>query len=212
VTGKIMRRDRPELIWHAGGHIDMLRVMGVPRGNNEVDRGQYDQPCDTEWASGAMMLMRRALLEDIGLLPEEYFFGQEEWDFSTAALRAGWRIRYVPEFAGVHDQGGSYAPGHPVLIVYNGGRNKLIYAEKYLPRILWQPWRALYWLYLRVWWPRRARWHGSTASDYKARIVAADLAFRDHTRGARVQLADLLAAGQKIGPTVSWGSNWARQG
>jgi GT2 family glycosyltransferase len=47
---------------------------------------------DTEFATGAAMLIRRRTLAEIGLLPEEYFFGIEDIDYSLQALRHKLRI------------------------------------------------------------------------------------------------------------------------
>src|SRR2546421_3367971 len=124
VTGKILFGDQRNVIWQAGGKIDRLRVQGIPRAWNQTDRGQYDAPCETGWASGAMLLVPRRTIEKVGLLPEEYFFGVEEWEYSTSVRTRGLKILYVPSFKSYHYAGGSYRAGHPVLIVYNGFRNK----------------------------------------------------------------------------------------
>jgi GT2 family glycosyltransferase len=208
VTGKVLYDDPPNLIWHAGGYIHPIRRQGMTRGFREIDRGQYDQICETHWASGAMMLIKRRVLETVGLLPEEYFFGQEEWDYSVAVRRAAFKILYVPEFKAFHKAGGSYPAGHPVLIVYNSVRNKLIFNQKYLPKPMWHLWRLLYWVYLQVLWPRRARWGCRTEQDYQVRLQAARLAFKDH-RGIRpIELADLKDAARRLGPTPTWGAGW----
>src|SRR4030095_15805611 len=96
--------------------------------------------CETFWASGAMLLIPRRTIEKVGPLPEEYFFGVEEWDYSTAVLAAGLKILYIHTFKGYHDAGGNYKAVDPVLIVYNGIRNKLVFAEKYLSTPVWFLW------------------------------------------------------------------------
>lgn len=209
VTGKILYTGRRDVIWHAGGYIHPLRIMGVPRGSGEVDRGQYDVPCDTRWASGAMSLVSRSVLDRVGCLPEEYFFGQEEWDYSTAVLRAGYRIRYVPEFKAYHDAGGSYRAGHPVLNIYNGYRNKMTYARKYMNPVVFPAWRLLLWLYLRVGWPRLARKWAHTEQDYRVLVRAGRMAFSDFNGVERIELETLLHAARRLGPTPTWGSGWA---
>jgi GT2 family glycosyltransferase len=47
---------------------------------------------DTEFAAGTAMLIRRKTLAEIGLLPEEYFFGVDDLDYSVNALRNKFRI------------------------------------------------------------------------------------------------------------------------
>jgi GT2 family glycosyltransferase len=204
VTGKIMYSNPKNMIWQAGGHIDLYRAQGIARGMNEEDIGKYDEICDTGWASGAMSLISRATLEKVGLLPEEYFFGQEEWDYSTAILRNHLRIIYVPQFKSYHSAGGSYRAQHPILNIYGGYINKMIYARKYLPSSLWIPWKCVFWLYLRLYWPRLARKYAETAGDHAVLVKAAHLAFVDHAHLTRVTRRDLEIAAIKLNVDSSW--------
>lgn len=55
-------------------------------------------PQDTrpvDWLAGASMLIRRQVLEQIGLFDESYFLYFEETDLCLRANRAGWRTDYV---------------------------------------------------------------------------------------------------------------------
>jgi GT2 family glycosyltransferase len=204
VTGKILFKPPDCRIWHAGGRIDPIRGQAVTRGLRQVDRGQYDFPCETRWASGAMMLVKRLVMDTVGLLPEEYFFGQEEWDYSTAVRKTGYKIWYVPAFVAYHDVGASYKAGHPILIAYNAARNKQIYQEKYLPKHVFEAWRLFYRLYLQYAWPWRARRGSASDSEYRIRVEAARLAFHDHKGIRRVELADLTDVACRLGSSASW--------
>jgi len=61
----------------------------------------------TDWVSGASMMIRQAVFEKIGLLDEEYFLYFEELDFCLQAKKAGWECWYVPESRLVHLAGQS---------------------------------------------------------------------------------------------------------
>lgn len=208
VTGKIMYKDPPNVFWQAGGHVDPFRVQGIPRGKGEVDQGQYDEISETGWASGAMSLIPRATLEKVGFLPEEYFFGQEEWDYSTAILRAGLKIIYVPTFKAYHEAGGSYQAGHPVLNIYGGYLNKMIYAKKYMTPFQFRLWRIAFWLYLKFQWPKLARKGCSNEEDYQICLRAGYMAFEDHKRISTVGLKELQDAGRRLGSTPTYGNSW----
>lgn len=54
------------------------------------------------WVSGASLLVRRAVLDAIGLLDDGYFLYYEEVDFCRRARRAGWRIWHEPASRVVH--------------------------------------------------------------------------------------------------------------
>lgn len=55
-----------------------------------------------DWVSGASMIVRRAVFDDIGLMDEHYFLYYEELDFTLRAARAGWPCWFVPESRVVH--------------------------------------------------------------------------------------------------------------
>ncbi|MFN0242933.1 MAG: glycosyltransferase family 2 protein [Planctomycetota bacterium] len=55
-----------------------------------------------DWVSGASMIVRRAVFDDVGLMDEEYFLYYEELDFTLRAARAGWPCWFVPESRVVH--------------------------------------------------------------------------------------------------------------
>jgi GT2 family glycosyltransferase len=53
------------------------------------------------------MIVRRAVLEQIGLMDEGYFLYFEEADFCWRAKAAGWEIWHVPESRVMHLEGAS---------------------------------------------------------------------------------------------------------
>jgi GT2 family glycosyltransferase len=63
-----------------------------------------DEPMQVDWVTGAAMMVRKAVFEDIGLLDEGYFLYFDEVDFCFRARRAGWLAYYVPDAVAVHLQ------------------------------------------------------------------------------------------------------------
>lgn len=61
--------------------------------------------CD--WVSGASMIVRREVFEDIGLMDDNFFLYFEEVDFCWRAKKAGWQVWYVPESRVLHLEGAS---------------------------------------------------------------------------------------------------------
>jgi GT2 family glycosyltransferase len=61
-----------------------------------------DEPCPTDWVSGASMIVRREVFEKVGLLDDSYFMYYEETDFCLRARRADWPCWYVPGSRVVH--------------------------------------------------------------------------------------------------------------
>jgi len=54
------------------------------------------------WVSGACLLIRRAALEQIGLLDERLFMYSEDVDWCHRAQKGGWRVCYYPAAQVVH--------------------------------------------------------------------------------------------------------------
>jgi N-acetylglucosaminyl-diphospho-decaprenol L-rhamnosyltransferase len=59
-------------------------------------------PSRADWVSGASMLVRREVFEQIGGLDEEYFLYYEELDFCRRAADRGWQCWTVPQSRVVH--------------------------------------------------------------------------------------------------------------
>jgi GT2 family glycosyltransferase len=59
-------------------------------------------PIEIDWVSGAFMMVRSAVFDQIGLLDESYFLYYEETDLILRAKRAGWSCWHVPQSRVVH--------------------------------------------------------------------------------------------------------------
>ncbi|TPE49743.1 glycosyltransferase family 2 protein [Amaricoccus solimangrovi] len=55
-----------------------------------------------DWLMGASVMMRRAMLDEIGLFDEGFFLYYEETDLCLRAARAGWKAVYVPGSRVIH--------------------------------------------------------------------------------------------------------------
>jgi N-acetylglucosaminyl-diphospho-decaprenol L-rhamnosyltransferase len=75
----------------------LARYRGLPFMCNEV------RVCD--WVSGAALIIRRAVVEQVGLLDDEYFLYFEEVDYCKRARQQGWPVWYVPQAEIVHREG-----------------------------------------------------------------------------------------------------------
>ncbi len=61
-----------------------------------------DHPSEVDWVSGASLMVKHAVIEEIGLLDEAYFLYYEELDFCLRAAKAGYSCWHVPESRVVH--------------------------------------------------------------------------------------------------------------
>ena len=61
--------------------------------------------CTADWVCGAGMILRRTMLDQIGLLDEGLFTYFDDIDIGLRARRAGWETWYVPESRIIHLEG-----------------------------------------------------------------------------------------------------------
>jgi N-acetylglucosaminyl-diphospho-decaprenol L-rhamnosyltransferase len=55
-----------------------------------------DEPRDVDWVSFSCVLLRREVVERVGLLDEGYYMFFEDSDYCRAARESGFRVRYFP--------------------------------------------------------------------------------------------------------------------
>jgi N-acetylglucosaminyl-diphospho-decaprenol L-rhamnosyltransferase len=70
------------------------------------------EPIKTDWVSGASMMIRREVFEQVGLLDDTYFMYFEETDFCLQAAKKGWECWYVPSSRVMHLVGQSTGISH----------------------------------------------------------------------------------------------------
>ncbi len=131
---KIYFAGQKEKIWFAGGQVNWLYNKGIMKGYNEIDKGQYDLPAiqETEYITGCCLLIKRATIEKIGLMPEDYFLYYEDTDWSLAAQGVGFKCVFVPRAKIWHKGSKSSIEGSPSYIYYHI-RNGLILAQRFAP-------------------------------------------------------------------------------
>ena len=120
---------------------DFYRVDGLPgnRGVWEIDRGQYDREEYVFSACGGSAAYRRAMLDQIGLLDEDFFFSCEDVDLGWRAQLAGWPCVYAPNAVVYHKL---KATGGGATASYYDGRNFLWLIAKNYPASLWKIYRG----------------------------------------------------------------------
>ena len=66
-----------------------------------------EEPIRPQWTSFACVLIRHAVVEQIGLMDEGYFMYFDDLDYCRKARNAGWEILHLPQARVVHLRGGS---------------------------------------------------------------------------------------------------------
>jgi GT2 family glycosyltransferase len=92
-----------------------------------------DQIHEVEVLAGAFMLLRRATLDKVGLLDEDYFMYGEDIDLSYRIIKGGYKNYYFPETTIIHYKGESTKKGsvNYVKVFYNA---MIIFARKHFSK------------------------------------------------------------------------------
>jgi GT2 family glycosyltransferase len=86
---------------------ETISLAGFDKLHWPIKRIKLSDPFETGFVSGACMMARRSMLQEIGLLDEDFFFFSEEIDLCYRARKAGWKVFFVPSAAAVHMEAGS---------------------------------------------------------------------------------------------------------
>ena len=92
-----------------------------------------EQTAEVEVLSGSCMMVRKAAMDQVGLLDEDYFMYGEDIDWCYRFHQAGWKIYYVPTTAIIHFRGES-GRGTPLKILYRKSQAMSIFVNKHMAR------------------------------------------------------------------------------
>lgn len=195
VASKMLLYDRRDHLHTAGDYFTVDGQAGN-RGVWQRDEGQFDREEYVFSACGGSSVYRRALLDAVGLLDDDFFFLLEDIDLGWRAQLAGWRCLYTPHAVVYHHLS---ATGGGVTASYYDGRNRIILLTKNYPTALWRKYGWLIvrgqfraaWAALRAWRGKaaRARLRGMLAG---LRALPASWRKRRAIQAARVVSMDYL--------------------
>jgi GT2 family glycosyltransferase len=154
----VYHHDEPNINQSAGGRL--TRFWDAHHlAQNQPDEGQFTEPHPVDWISGCAILVRRSVIEQVGMIDARYFYFWEETEWCLRAKRAGWRIVHVPQsklwHKGVQRE---YRP--KATVTYYATRNRLLTMAKHGAPF---PARAMAWLQIArtlTSWTVKPKWRG----------------------------------------------------
>jgi len=96
---------------------------------------QHDKTKVVDQVMGAFFMIKRKVLDKIGLLDEHFFIWYEEVDFCKRALKAGWKTYFYADTHIIHQKGESFAQKAPLDKQLILNRSLLYYFYKHQSRI-----------------------------------------------------------------------------
>ena len=127
--GKIYRMDDPKRLDHLGGRWNRKKIDFDYVGYREMDGEEWTSPLELDYVTGAAMMIRREVLEKVGLFDPRFFLFWEESDLCFRARRAGFLVKTCPEAKVWHKISASFTGGKPHA-AYFLWRNRLLWIER----------------------------------------------------------------------------------
>ncbi len=124
----VMYYKNPDRIWSAGAKIGLLGYASHLGKGQKMD--SYNLPSRVPYICGCAILIKRDVINRVGLLDAEYFAYFEDADYCFRARKAGYRCLYVPSPTVWHKVNAEWI-NSPVQAYYNM-RNPFMFARKNL--------------------------------------------------------------------------------
>lgn len=137
VGGRILHGgSRPESIWFDGGVVDGARYGATSHLNSGKHHASTPSAgiLDVDYVTGACMLIRTRAVEQVGLIPEDYFLYFEETDYCKRMQEKSWRTVVDQDVVLSHFKrsSGDLPTAH---YVYYMTRNRLHFANRYFEQL-----------------------------------------------------------------------------
>jgi GT2 family glycosyltransferase len=122
----ILYYNDPDRIWSAGGRVSLFGFAS--HWGKGLARRSCNSPCLVDYINGCAILIKKEVIDKIGLLDSTYFLYFEDSDFCFRARAAGYESLYVPSPAVWHKATASWITNRVQAYYYI--RNAIIFAKK----------------------------------------------------------------------------------
>jgi len=129
-------KGRKDVINFAGEKINFYTSRGKRFGRFEIDEGQHDEIRENDKIDGSCMLIKREVVEKVGMFDPIYFAYWEEADLCMRIKNTGFKLMYAPKARIWHKIGVSWDTYFTYFIIYHYlVRNRLIFMWRYASAI-----------------------------------------------------------------------------
>jgi GT2 family glycosyltransferase len=153
-TSKIVYADDPNMVWNCGGWVSRLglrRYHGMRKRVVDLPATGFRQ---VTFVTGCSMFLRASILSQAGMLCEDFFFGEEDIEFSRRLRKL--RLKSICVYDAVvrhkvsesfRKVGGTHAQVGRAYIYY---LNRFVHFRRYWPSAAWNLWRGVYTVYISI--------------------------------------------------------------
>jgi GT2 family glycosyltransferase len=127
---KIKYYSHPNVIQYAGFNpMNVYTGRTTSIGQWEEDLGQHNISRKTSAAHGCAMMVKREILEKVGMFAEKFFLYYEEWDWSARITKAHYKIWYTADAEIYHKESLTVGKSNPIKVYYHT-RNRILYMRR----------------------------------------------------------------------------------
>jgi len=114
VGPRVLYPGEPARVWCAGGMMTWRQNLSTLLGHGELDGPQWQTNRAVDYVAGCALIIRRDVIDAVGLFDATYFAYMEDVDLCLRVARAGYGVLSAGEVACRHDAssatGGGYNP------------------------------------------------------------------------------------------------------
>ncbi|MFT5747778.1 MAG: GT2 family glycosyltransferase, partial [Saprospiraceae bacterium] len=127
---KIRYFYQPDTIQYAGfTPINKFTGRNKLIGKGEKDKGQHDLAKAVPYGHGAAMMVRKSVIQAVGMMSEDYFLYYEELDWCEQIRKAGFTIFFEPKAVIYHKESLAVGKESPIKVFYQN-RNRIWYMKR----------------------------------------------------------------------------------
>jgi hypothetical protein len=134
ISPKLLYFDQPHVLQYVGyTEMNYYTAINSCIGQYEIDNGQYDSVIGkTAFAHGAAMMVRRSVINKVGLMADNSFLYYEELDWCERAKKAGFEIWINTNVSIYHKESISVGK-KSALKEYFMNRNRILFIRRNAP-------------------------------------------------------------------------------
>ena len=95
--GKIFYQETPNLIWYAGGNVNLKRAKISHRGIRQNDSAEFSKPLQTDYITGCCLFTSMEVINQLNGFDERFNMYGEDVDLCLRAKEEGIQCYYWPE-------------------------------------------------------------------------------------------------------------------
>ena len=131
VCPKIRFHHNPTVIQYAGfNKMNLLTGKNTAVGSLETDNGQHDISGYTHSAHGCAMMVKKEVIEKVGMMEEKFFVYYDESDWSARIIKAGYKIYYQAKGLCFHKESISMGKQSPMKVHFMT-RSRILYMRRH---------------------------------------------------------------------------------